>query len=303
MELKGLTSATGSAGDLVIPQRYPEIIAPPERVLRIRDLMTVLTTESNAIEYVEETGFTNNAAFVAEGSKKPESNLTFELKTESVKNIGHWIPASRQILNDVSQLRGYIDNRLLYGVKLAEEIQLLYGTGTGQNLQGVMTHPNVQTYKWSGGPLKSDTKMDALRRAITLAILAGYPATGIVLHPKDWEEIELLKGSDGKYLWVQVNIGGVKRLWALPIVDTPSINQNEACVGAFEMGAFLYDREQSQVRVAEQHEDFFIKGMVAILAEERLAQTIMRPESFVAVTLDHSPIADAVAGSGSGSGN
>ena len=46
---------------------------------------------------------------------------------------------------------------------------------------------------------------------------------------------------------------------------------------------------EAQVRVAEQHDDFFVKNMVVILAEERLALTLYRPEAFVVVTLDHAP--------------
>src|SRR5690606_22196003 len=56
------TDADGSAGDLIVPDRLPGIVAPPQRRLTMRDLISVGRTGSNAIQYVQETGFTNSAA-------------------------------------------------------------------------------------------------------------------------------------------------------------------------------------------------------------------------------------------------
>jgi HK97 family phage major capsid protein len=274
---KDLTSAPTSAGQLVVPQRTGDIITP-EQELRIRDLLNVQTTTSNALEYVEETGFTNNAAPVVEGSLKPQSDLTFDVKTATVKTIAHWVPATRQILDDAAQLRSYIDNRLTYGLKLIEEQQLLYGDGTGENLQGLMTNADVQT---NNTVAEGDTKIDHLRRSMTKSILAGYPVTGMVLNPLDWEDIELMKGSDGHYVWISVTEGGTPRIFRVPVVQTPAMVESEFLLGAFGIGATLWDREQANVRVSESHADFFARNMVAILAEERLALTTYRPESFV----------------------
>ena len=286
--VKGLTSDPASAGVLVEPYRYPQIIGPQDRPLRIRDLLPVATTTSNAIEFVEETGFVNEADVVPEGELKPESDLTFDLKTESVKTIAHWIPATRQIIADAAQLRSYIDQRLVYGLKLKEESKLLYGSGTGGDIQGIMTHPDIQTYDWSTGQV-GDTKIDAVRRAITKARLAEYPVTGIVMNPQDWEDIELAKGDDGRYIWVTVTEGGQQRLWRVPVVDTTAVQAGECLLGAFQMGAMIWDREQASIRVSEHHDDYFTRNMVAVLCEERLAFTIFRPESFVAVTFDEAP--------------
>jgi len=286
---KEITSVI-TGGNLVQPLRYPEIIMPPERALRIRDILSVQGVTENAIEYVVETGFVNAADMVVEGStgKKPESAITFELKQEGVKTVGHWIPISREVLNDVSQLRAYIDTRLVYGIKLVEEAQILYGNGVAPNLNGIM--PQAQSYNWSDGTV-GDTKLDAIRRAMTKARLAEYPVNGVILHPTDWEEIELLKGSDKHYIWIVVTEGGVTRLWRAPVVETTAILSGEALTGAFGLGAMLWDRELSTIRVAEQHEDFFIKNMVLILAEERIALTVFRPEAYVAIDFDAAPVA------------
>lgn len=275
---KDLTSAAGSAGTLITPTRYNEIIRPQDRQFRLRDLLNAQPTDSNAIEFIRETGFTNNAAPVAEGGLKPQSDLTFAKQSESVKVIAHWIPATRQVIDDARQLRAYIDNRLLYGLELEEESQILYGDGTGENLQGLMTETGIQVMP---GVAAGDTKIDHIRRSFTRSLLAGYPTTGVVLHPNDWEDIELAKGSDGHYIWINVNQGGQTRLFQVPVVQTPAIVENEFLSGAFGLGAMLWDREDANVRVSESHADYFARNMVAILAEERIAQTIFRPEAFV----------------------
>ena len=140
-----------------------------------------------------------------------------------------------------------------------------------------MTHAGVQ----DAGMRGANTHIDHLRKAITLARRAGYPVTGIVLSPEDFETIELSKGSDGHYIWVTVPAGGETRLWRVPVVESLSINIGEFVVGAFGLGAQIWDREDANVRVSEHHADFFIRNQLAILAEERICQTIYRPESFV----------------------
>jgi HK97 family phage major capsid protein len=278
-EEKSLTSGPASAGVLIEPYRAPNIVGPNDRQLRIRDLLNVQRTNSNAIEYVVETGFTNGAApQVNEGDLKAQSSITFDLETTSVKTIAHWIPASRQILDDASQLRAYVNGRLMYGLKLEEEEEILYGDGLSGRLAGIMTNANIQDH---GQRAAADNYLDHIRKAMTKVRLAEYASTGLVLNPVDWETIELMKGNDGHYIWLNIGDSNVPRLFKMPVVDTTAIQQGEFLTGAFGLGAQLWDREQANVRFSEHHADYFARNMVAILAEERLALTIQRPEAFV----------------------
>ena len=275
---KDLDSTDPKGGILVSPQTIAGVLTPPQEDLRIRDLLNVQRTTSNAIEYIVETGFTNASAVAPEKSLKPQSDLTFDIESATVKTLAHWIPATRQIIQDAPMLRNYVDGRLTYGLALTEEAQILYGDGVGDNMAGIMTNPNVQNV---GGVAAADTRIDHLRRAITRTLLAGYPATGIVLHPSDWEDIELQKGTDGHYIWVSVVNGGETRLWRVPVVQSTGMNEGEFLVGAFGLAGQLWDREQANVRISEHHADYFARNMLAILAEERLALTVYRPEAFV----------------------
>jgi HK97 family phage major capsid protein len=287
----GMPSGTpGSFGSI---QRDP-IVVPPMRTKRVRDLFPSRTTTAAVIEYFRMTGFTNNAAAVAErdGSAfaaKPQSSFSFVGEQAPVRTLAHWEAAHRNVLADEPQLRSIIDNELLYGLRLQEDAQILNGDGSGENLLGIMETNGIQGYDWSDGALK-DTKADAIRRAATLSFLAYYEPTGVVLHPNDWEDIELSKDDNGQYLVaVSVALGGEPRLWRIPVVDTPAMTEGKALVGAFGTGAQLYDREQASIRISEQHADFFVRNAIVVLAEQRLALAVKRPEAFVAVNFDSAP--------------
>ncbi|WP_459061849.1 phage major capsid protein [Stenotrophomonas sp. PSU-St15] len=277
------TTGTGGVGAAIQPTRVPGIIAGPDRPFTIRDLIMPGRTGSNAIEFVQESGFQNMAAPVAETALKPQSDLSFELKTTTVKTLAHWFLASKQVLADVPLLQSYINGRAIYGLKYVEEAQLLAGDGTGQNLLGLIPQATAfnEALRKAG-----DTKIDILRRAILQVRVAEYRASGIALNPVDWADIELQKDEQGRYIWVNVVEGGQPRMWKLPVVDSTAVPEGEFLVGAFDIAAQVFDREDAAVEVSTEDGDNFRKNMVTIRAEERLALAVYRPESFVHGTFE-----------------
>lgn len=275
-----ITSVTGSGGALVGADRRQEIIMPPERRLTIRDLIAPGTTDSNSIEYVRETGFTNSAAPVAEGGAKPYSELEFELVTAPVRTLAHLFKASRQILDDARALQSYIDARARYGLLTVEEQQLLYGNGTGANLQGLVTLAEAYAAP-AGIAVTGEQRIDRLRLALLQAELSEFPSDGIVLNPTDWAAIELTKDSEGRYIVGQPQEGTAARLWNRPVVATQAMQQDEFLTGAFRLGAQIFDRMDIEILVSTENADDFEKNMVTIRAEERLAFAVYRPEAFV----------------------
>ena len=269
---------SGTPGSFGSIQRDP-IVVPPMRTKRVRDLFPTRTTTAAVIEYFRMTGFTNAASTVAERNggntafgAKPQSGFTFAGAQAPVRTLAHWEAAHRNVLADEPQLRSIIDNELMYGLRLAEDDQILNGDGTGENLEGVLQTSGIQAYAKGDSGVASDNYADAIRRAATLSFLAYYEPTGVV------------KDDNGQYLVaVSVALGGEPRLWRIPVVETPAIAEGTALVGAFGTGAQLYDREQASIRISEQHADFFVRNAIVILAEQRLALAVKRPEAFVAV--------------------
>jgi HK97 family phage major capsid protein len=287
---------TGTPGQFGAVER-DGIVPIAQRRSRVRDLFPARSTNAAIIEYFRQTGFTNAADTVAERSgsnfgAKPHSTMTFKGEQAPVRTIAHWEAAHRNVLADEPQLRSIIDNELLYGLRLTEDNQILSGAGTGEDLTGILNTTGIQTYSWSAGATTpvADTKADAIRRAATLSYLAYYEPTGIIVNPNDWEDIELTKNSQGTYLLAMSVAGGAEsQIWRIPVIDTPAIASGTALIGAFGTGAQLYDREAATIRISEQHSDFFVRNAIVILAEERIALAVKRPESFVKVTFDAAP--------------
>ena len=284
-------ATTSSTGALVQPDRQPGIIMPALRRLTIRDLLPVGRTGSNLIEFCTENVFTNSAGIQGadsspsgqfDGQPKAESGITFTLNNAPVRTIATWIPASRQIMADAAMLSSYINQRLTYAVKLDEEDELLNGSGSEGHINGLVT----QAADYTRGA-SQDTILDTVLKAFLQVSLAEYEASAIILNPIDWTGMQLLKDSQGRYLFSDPQSQAMPTVWGRSVVATQSMAAGNFLAGAFSLCAQIWDREDATVRVSESHDNFFVRNMVAVLAEERIALTVYRPSSLVQGGLVH----------------
>ncbi|GFE94805.1 phage major capsid protein [Acetobacter persici] len=286
IEVKNITSAssTGVSGTtgLVVADRQPQIIQQPTRKLVIRNLLMPGNTASGAIDYVKESGFTNNADFVAENpaNPKPQSDIQFDLESLPVRTIAHFIMASKQILADAPMLQSYIDGRLRIGLGLKEDDALLNGDGTGVTIKGLMAQ-SVKYAQPAGVSIKDETMIDRLRLAMLQTTLAEYPATGHILNPTDWASIELTKDAQLRYVFANpMGLSG-SVLWGLPVAESLAMAQGKFMTGAFSLAAQIFDREDATVSISTEDRDNFVKNMVTVLAEERVVLAVYRPEALI----------------------
>ncbi|BBP95959.1 phage capsid protein [Burkholderia sp. SFA1] len=271
--------SSGVAEGVVEPQRLPGIDSKPKQRLFIRDLIAPGTTTSPAIFWVQMTGFTNAARVVAEGTQKPYSDIQFATKITAVSTIAHMFKASKQILDDFAQLQSTLDTELRFGLKYAEEQEILFGDGTGVHLHGIV--PQATAYA-PAFEVAEQTGIDDLRLAMLQAQLARVPATGHVLHFIDWAKIELTKDTLGRYILANpLGLVG-PTLWGLPVVATEiAAFQGNFLTGSFQYGAQIFDREDANVVISTENADDFEKNMISIRCEERLALAVKRPEAFI----------------------
>ncbi|MBF6135869.1 phage major capsid protein [Nocardia otitidiscaviarum] len=289
-----------SAGAFVTPEQTGIVEMLGRRELTIRDLVSVRRTSSDAVEYVEQTSHTNAAAVVPEatssaaptqdgttgplildpnGGYKPEGSWAFVRRTANVKTIAEWVPATKRALADVKALEDLINDELRKDVAEAEESQILGGDGVGENFTGILNWSGVQTQAFTTDVFTS------LRKAVTKARTVGrVNPTAIVMNPVDAEGIDLTKDANGRYYYGGPFSIDALRVWRLPVVESETQPAGTALLGDFNK-AVIWDREQTTVTMTDSHADFFIRNMVAILAEERLAFAVTRPAAFVKVAL------------------
>lgn len=272
-----ITSALDSGGDLTEAHR-DSYLSTPKTALAVRDLLPVVQVSSGSVEYPKLASYTNASAMVAEGDTKPESAMTIDLVSTPIRTLAHWIPASRQILSDAPQLQDIINTELIYGLKYVEDNQLLNGGGTGQDLHGIV--PQATAFAAGSNTVSAPTKIDVILYAILQNALADLPATGIVLHPSDWVSMLAIKDTAGAYILGDPTAKLAPSLFGLPVAQSKAITAGNFLVGDFATSATLYDRWEARLEVSTEHADFFIRNLVAVLAEERLGLAVKRPTGF-----------------------
>lgn len=271
--------STGVAEGVVEPHRLPGVDVAPKQRLFIRDLIAPGKTQSPAIFWVQQTGFTNKAAVVPENTTKPYSDIEFATKITPVTTVAHMFKASKQILDDFSQLQSLVDAEMRYGLKFVEEQEILFGDGYGAHLHGII--PQASKYK-AEFSVEKQNGIDDLRLAMLQSQLARFPASGHVLHFIDWAKIELTKDSLGRYILANPASLTGPTLWGVPVVATETAAfKGKFLTGAFNAGAQLFDREETNVVISTENADDFEKNMISIRCEERLALAVKRPEAFI----------------------
>lgn len=298
-----LGGATTSAGTLVRPL-YGGFVDPTyARELTVKDLLTTMPVGGDTVQYVRVSSVTNAAAAVEEatssalptapgaggplildpdGGYKPESSMTFSTQEESIRTIAHWLPVTRKALSDALQIQTIIDVFLRYGLDEEVEDLILTGNGVGENLLGVANQAGTQTEAGVSG----DTIVDKARRAILKSKLSrGGSPTAFVMHPEDWMKIELLKDAEERYFAAGAfSKEAPKTLWRIPVVEAEGLAAGTAWVANWRQGVY-FDRQVATVSATDSHADFFIRNLVAILAELRGGFALLHPSSFVDFTV------------------
>jgi HK97 family phage major capsid protein len=80
------------------------------------------------------------------------------------------------------------------------------------------------------------------------------------------------------------------RIWGLDVVPTVNMSSGLFLVGSGNQAAVeIKDRMEMQIEISNSHQDFFIKNLLAIRAEKRLAIITKRAGSLILGTFNTSP--------------
>lgn len=274
------TLMTTSAGWSQAPVRIPRVILSAQRRPVVSDLIPEDMTEASVIRFMEETTFTNNAAMVAEGATKPESALAFTERTQLVEVLAHTLPVTKQQMDDIPGIQGVINNRLTLMLELAEETELLTGSGVTPHLMGFLNKPGIQSQAKGADP-----SPDAVMKAMVKVQFTGFAdPSGIVFNPTDWMNIKLLRETTGGYIWGHPSEVGPERIWGMPIVKTPAMTLGTALTGDFQLYSHISQRAGLQFDTSDSHSTFFVENKVMLRLEERMSLEIYRAAAFCLVT-------------------
>lgn len=290
------SSLTDPAAGQFIPVGSPLPPGVRQRRLFVRDLISVVPTSLNSVPYIRELNAVANelgATTVAESGAKPEVVMQFERDDAPIRKIAAWIPVTSEIVDDAPTLMGYINARLGYMLAIREEQQVLNGSGVSPQIKGIRNFSGVQTQAavYSAG-VATGNPADVpatVGKAIGLVENVDGEADAVVMTPADfWEGLTLrYSATSGQFDSVASGAGSPvvsqnpRNLWGYPVVTTRAATTDEALVGAFRLGATLFDRQQSVIKSTDSHSDYFTLNKLAILAEERVGLAVNRADYFV----------------------
>lgn len=283
----GFTLATGAPIGI---ERRVGIVPEARRQLHVRDLLPSRPTTSPLIYYVKVSVPMAIASPQVEGSAKAETTVQFTTASAAVQTLAVFVKASKQVLDDFTELEGYIRSALPYSVNKAEDLQLLSGSGTGQDLNGLVTQAsafNVALLSAAAGYQRIDQLSAAIEQ---VEILDEVSPTFIVLNPRDWWNIVRTKDGFGKYLVGDPMNDSLPTLWNRRLVSTTAMPSGTFLVGNGDPASVeIRDRMELQVDISTEDSDNFEKNLITIRAEKRLALLVYRPQAFITGTFATSP--------------
>jgi len=277
IEVKTLMTESAGFAPQAIRTGYVE--GYPVEPIGLFNLIPKGTTGQIAVVYMEETTRNMAAAEATEGSGAyAESAIAYTERSESVQNIGHFIPVTGQQLEDVPMIQSLIDNDMRMGLMERLDSQLINGDAAAPNVRGFLNVTGRLTQSAAGV-----SALDALYKAITqIGKNAFVPATNIVLNGEDWEPIQLMKDDDGGYIWGHPANIGPTRIWGRPVTVTYRLAKGTGLVGAFNKMSY-YERRGIVIEISDSHDTYFIYNKLAIRASVRACYVWTRPQAFCEV--------------------
>ena len=265
-----LISSNVSGGNVPVEQRLSGLNELPSRTVRLLDIVTRGTAESNVISWVYQANKEGAAGGTAEGELKNQIDFDLVVDSETVKKRTAFIKISEEMLGDNSFMESEINNELMRELLKDVESQVYEGDGTGTNLNGIKTVASAFAAGTFAGGVDNANAADVLTVAANQIKIGDFVAPNFILmHPSDVTNLKLIKTSstDRRYVDRLAMIAGQMSLDGMPIIESTLVTQDEYLIGNFDL-ATVYDKGSIRIEVGRDSDDF-TKNMVTVLAEWR----------------------------------
>lgn len=245
--------------------------------LVIRDLFGAEQISGSTLVYLVEGAIQGAPAVTAEGNEKPQIHFEDPTpKTVSLAKVACHIKESDEYINDYPFLASAINGRLLYELGLVEQ---------GKLVTDLLGTSGIQTGTYAATGTATDIADAILQAAMDVQAQTGFAADAIAMNPADWYILRIGKYNNGTYYG-----GGyfgeqsIPNLWGIPVCVSSSITSGTVIVGAFKTCASVVTNGGVSVEAVNTNEDDFVKNLMTIRAEERLALAVRRPAGFKKLT-------------------
>ena len=253
------------------------VVTAPRTALVIRDLFGAETISGSTLQYLVEGAMQGTPAVTAEGAEKPQIHFADPtVKTVSLKKIACHIKESDEYIDDYPFLASAINGRLLYQLGLVEQNTLV---------TDLLATSGIQTGSITAAATYLDVAEAILQAAMDVQDGSGFAADAIALNPADWFKLRTLKLTTNEYFGGgPFGAQNIPNLWGIPVCVTTAVAANKFIVGAFKTCGSVVSRNGISVEATNTNEDDFVKNLMTIRAEERLALAVRRPAGFKVLT-------------------
>lgn len=265
-----LISTNVSGGNVPVEQRLAGVNAIPSRRVRLLDVVTRGTAESNIISWVYQANKDGSAGGTAEGDVKNQIDFDLVVASESVKKRTAFIKVSEEMVNDISYMESEINNELMRELLKDVEAQVYGGDGTGTNLNGIKTVSSSFVAGAFAGTVDNANEFDVLTVAINQIQVAEHDdPTYAFVHPNTITALKLIKASstDRRYIDRLTMVAGQLSLDGVTLVPTTLVTAGEYLIGNFDLST-VYDKGEISIEIGRDSDDF-TKNLLTVLAEWR----------------------------------
>lgn len=269
---------TSPAGAVGFATTYDNRVVEGARTpLAIRDLFGAEQISGSTLIYLVEGALQGAPAVTAEGAEKPQIHFADPTpKTVSLAKVACHIKESDEYIEDYPFLASAINGRLLYELGLVEQ---------GKLVTDLLATSGIQTGTYASTGTATDIADAILQAAMDVQAQTGFAADAIAMNPADWYTLRVGKDGDDRYYG-----GGyfgdqtIPNLWGIPVCVSASITSGTIIVGAFKTCGSVVTHGGVSVEAVNTNEDDFVKNLMTIRAEERLALAVRRPAGFKKLT-------------------
>ena len=225
-----------------------------------------ISTNSGTVQWYAWPGAYPTAAVVAEGTPKPPADFEPTPHTDALETYAHYKAISRQALEDIPQVQSIVENALRGGILTALEAAAAAALGLPANGIPATTNPDL---------------LAGIRVAVGNVQSRGYAQpNAVLLNPADFAELDLAV--------MAATVNGPQRtgsVWGVPAIAVGAIPAGTAYVGDFSTAVTLFARDQVSAFMTDSHDDYFVRNLLVILAEQRALVAVTEPQAAEQVTV------------------
>ena len=270
-----LISTNVSGGNVPVEQRIPGMNAIASRQVRLLDIVSRGTAESNVISWVSQANKDGAAGGTAEGALKNQIDFDLVVASETVVKRTAFIKVSDEMVDDISFMASEINNELMRELLKDVENQAYQGNGVAPNMNGIRTVATAFAAGSFAGTVDNANIVDVLRVAMNQVKLADQAMPNyILMNPSDITTLKLIKvgSTDERYIDQLQMVAGMLSLDGVPIIESTLVSQDDYLVGAFDL-ATVYDKGSISIEVGLDGDDF-TKNLRTVRAEWRGATVV-----------------------------